>query len=101
MSENQYTICRWADSTFGQATLTAAHNRLMKEAVELEAVVLDPASTPERIIEECADVLITLYRVAGLTGRDLMGAVDDKMSINRARIWRLNGDGTTQHVEGA
>ena len=92
MKEDQTSICAWADSTFGPAKIDASFKRFLIEVDEL-------ATAPfEKVPSECADVLITLYRVAHVAGFDLQAEVDRKMSINRARKWRSNGDGTGQHI---
>lgn len=96
--ETQQTITKWADKAFGQTTLNAAYERYMKEVDELEEEMLQPGDgPPANLPMECADILITLYRVAEVAGFDLHQAVDTKMQINRAREWTVNPDGTGQH----
>jgi hypothetical protein len=60
-----------------------------------------PPLEPGRIEEEAADVQILLYGVAGMRGFDLRRATDRKMVRNRARSWRILGDGTGYHVPGS
>lgn len=96
--ENQATISRWADSTFGPAGsnvgVAARANREMAELIYKLAVDDgDPAA-----IEECADVVIVLMRLADRNGRSLMQAIDEKMVVNRERKWKLDGNGNGQHV---
>ena len=83
------SICQWADETFGVCTLDAARNRVRSEYQEFHEAV----STKD-IIEEAADVWITLARIPGL-----QEAVNAKMRVNRSRRWRSNGDGTGQHIK--
>ena len=122
MKENQETVCRWAESTFGNVGVRRAFLRYAEEFVELaevlgffdtarvlrEALVEDVSSIPfmpemtdERIRKagaECADGLITLYRVADKLRCDLHDTVDVKMVVNRARKWAVTVDGVGQHV---
>ena len=91
LKEDQYTVCAWANKTFGKTNLTAACERAAKEMREfIEGDLKD-------VPNECADVVITLFRVADEAGFDLMNEVNKKMRINRQRKWVLNGDGTGQH----
>jgi hypothetical protein len=55
------------------------------------------ANSPD-VPAEAADVLITLYVLAGYRGFHLDSAVDDKMKTNRSRRWKANGDGTGYHI---
>lgn len=89
MNESIESICTWADETFGPAPLYAQVRRIMDEVKELRAAITDQA-----ILEEAADVYITLCRLEGL-----QEAVDRKMGINRKRTWISNGDGTGYHLK--
>jgi hypothetical protein len=93
MRETQRTICDWADNTFGFTTPNSAINRMLQEVREVEW------HKPDELADECADVLITLYRVADTFNFDLHACVDHKMEINRGRKWKSNGDGTGQHIK--
>lgn len=65
--------------------------KVLKEAQEF-------ADTPT--LEEAADVFITIVgacQVHGWSMRELAGAVDAKMKINRQRTWEQLPDGTYQH----
>lgn len=95
--EDQQSICTWAETTFGECSMFKAFSRCAEEFAELEdAVWADPKKG--RIGLECADVLITLYRVAELCGYDLHALVNEKMTINRARKWNV-ANGVGQHVK--
>ncbi len=48
------------------------------------------------MVEEAADVCITLYRYIYLVDKE---AINKKMAVNRKRVWVLNGDGTAQHLK--
>lgn len=100
--ENQATICNWADQTFGKANVTSSYKRVLQEFEELQEAFHAPGIyNPGKLAAECADVLITLYRLAEVIGCDLHDEVDKKMRINRNRTWKSNGDGTGQHVRDA
>jgi hypothetical protein len=49
------------------------------------------------VVEECADIVIVLARLAYRNGGDLFEAVDDKMEVNRGRTWIVDGTGHGQH----
>ncbi|UOF78800.1 hypothetical protein [Caudoviricetes sp.] len=67
------------------------YENLNRRATDIEGL--------ERATDECADVLITLYRlVRCLTSTPLEDLVEQKMIINRARQWKSNGDGTGKHI---
>lgn len=97
--ENQSTIYAWARSTFGEprSNLQIAARALKEMGELIEKLALndnDPAAA-----EEVADVVIVLSQIPERLGVDLDLEVDRKMSINRERRWKTNGDGTGQHVE--
>jgi hypothetical protein len=85
MSETFKTIAQWCEETFGPVEPA----RIAERAAEEMAELLD---APERV-EEAADVVIVLSRYPGL-----WEAVERKMAVNRARKWRLMGDGTGYHI---
>lgn len=108
MKENQETITKWQSETFGETTAWAAFTRMQKEYWELRDMLHAMDGRAERdgdmpdehaVGMECADVLITLYRVAESVGIDLAKMVDEKMRINRARKWVVDGTGNGQHVK--
>ena len=105
MEETQASITQWADETFGACTLLRAVDRAFEEMQELHHEALQyPCRSPEAygrgISNECADILITLYRVASITGFDLHAAANAKMRVNRQRLWGVKGDGTGYHING-
>ncbi|PKR50547.1 DUF550 domain-containing protein [Thalassospira marina] len=96
-NENQTTICRWADETFGPvADPVALVDRAMMEMQELREAV--EARDLSEIGKESADVMILLYRLVEQFGLDLLDQTGAKMAINRNRTWRAKGDGTGSHV---
>lgn len=96
MIENQKTISEWAEKTFGHPTRERSINRMLEEVTELAVCDREDFN---KVSDECADILITLYQVANTFGFDLHVCVDHKMEINRARKWKIAGDGTGQHIK--
>ncbi len=95
--ENQTSICRWADETFGPvADPVALVDRAMMEMQELREAVVTHDVT--EIGLESADVMILLYRLVEQFDLDLKRQTDVKMEINRKRVWRAKGDGTGSHL---
>ncbi len=99
--ETQQSITQWAAETFGPCSAARAVARMVEEMEELKAVdatAWPTATYVKKLKDECADVLITMYRAASLLQFDVQQAVDDKMAINRAREWTLRDDGTGYHI---
>jgi len=107
----QARIHEWAEMTFGSATsIEPLFVRIINELSELEKVV-DLCSdeslyeikqdhhTMKLLKGECADIAITLFRLAGALGFDLLAEIDRKQTINEGRKWRRHGDGTGQHIQ--
>jgi NTP pyrophosphatase (non-canonical NTP hydrolase) len=97
--ETQQTISEWANKVFGYPTAERSIKRMLEEVEELKKVdIEDHNHSFNEVSNECADILITLYQVANTFGFDLHACVDHKMQINRARKWKIAGDGTGQHI---
>lgn len=96
----QQQISDWADRTFGTAydalTIGVRANEEMAEL--LTALAADRVGESAKVMEELADVVIVLKRLAAIHGGDLDAAIDRKMDINAKRDWKLRGDGTGFHV---
>ncbi|CAM3520385.1 MazG-like family protein [Thalassospira profundimaris] len=96
-SENQRSMCDWAEQTFGPVSDPASLvERALLEMQELGEAVQDRDIS--EIGKEAADVLILLYRLADQFNLDLDQEVQAKMAINRSRTWVSKGDGTGSHV---
>jgi NTP pyrophosphatase (non-canonical NTP hydrolase) len=97
VKETQESICQWADDTFGPVKSTV---RVAIRSNEEMSELLRALSADDdlKALEEVADVVIVLYRVAEMLGGNLHVEVDRKMAINRARRWNLTGDGHGYHV---
>ena len=114
--EDQKSIAEWRRSVFGRAPWRHVLGRFLEEvaetcelagcdragaqvaraATELEVTGLE--GTPEGLADELADLLVLLYGVAEEAGVDLQAALDEKMSVNRERRWRVDGPGLGHHV---
>lgn len=93
--ESQRSINDWATTTFGDnLDYFAAYYRAIEEMIEFKRV-----RDPQEMIEEAADIVITLYRLASIAQYDLHDQIDRKMAINRARRWIAHGDGTGHHIK--
>lgn len=100
MRETQASIATWARATFGPpASCELLVKRTVMEMDELVHAVAASRTSRERIMKEAADVLVVLYQVAAYCDHDLLDEVDRVMAVNRTRKWRLNADGTGQHVD--
>ncbi len=115
--ENQASIGEWIDSTFpgGKAHTPRKAVRALEEMVELciaagasedeitsavrKSMIESKGKDSDKVGEEAADVLIVLYGLAHLDGFDIHDKVDSKMTKNRGRKWKPNGDGTGYHVK--
>ena len=96
--ENQESISRWADSTFGPAGSNArVAARANEEMAELMRVLTVDDAHP-KASEEIADVVIVLSRLATRLGVDLNDEINRKMAINRKREWKLDNTGHGYHV---
>lgn len=108
----QQRIHEWAEIEFGSAThVFPLFKRVTDEVDELKLeldlaghglMVNQVKNMPQfkvRIAKECADIVITLFRLCGSLGIDLMTAIDDKQTINEGRRRERNGDGTGKHIK--
>lgn len=119
--ETQSTISHWMDNTFPGADPESPRKalRALEEMVELclaagatrgeiratvehaanGVPVHDSRPDPDKVPNEAADVVIVLCGLAHQRGFNLHEAIDQKMQINRNRVWMANGDGTGYHVK--
>lgn len=79
----------WADQVFAGQTIQAKLEHLKEEIDEIMAA-------PDDLVEyaDAAMLLLNALRCAGYTAAELLGAMRDKLAINRARVWKNN-----RHVE--
>lgn len=93
--ETVESVTRWADESFGPASIEVQFRRAKQEMLELEIAIGRGSFHDRTVAAEAADVVICLYRIIG---RLDPGAIEKKMAINRARKWTVAGDGTAQHI---
>lgn len=97
-AETQTTISQWADETFGAAGSNArVAARANEEMAELMRALTVDDNHP-KAVEEIADIVIVLSRLATRLGVDLQSEVERKMAINREREWKLDNTGHGYHV---
>jgi NTP pyrophosphatase (non-canonical NTP hydrolase) len=125
-SESQRSISEWGQYIFGKAKDPALLvGRALNEFAELMELLL-PEQTGKKFVEVCdslrarirtpnavfpasrnlegelaeemADVMIVLLQAAEAYDIDLLGAVDAKMKVNRARKWNVTESGIGQHA---
>ena len=94
MEETFETITDWADETFGPVTLDRSLERAKEEIDEFLEEISRQTFSVDDVLDEAADVIITLARLPGIGYR-----VDAKMKKNRSRKWRRVGDGTGYHIK--
>lgn len=92
----QKTINQWARDTFGHPdNVDVLVARFAEEMGEFVAAAI----RGESLEDEAADLVIFLYQIAQAESFHLLGAVDRKMNTNQKRKWKLNHDGSGQHVD--
>lgn len=89
----QAEIALWADQLNPDRTALSLIAKMLEELGELIA------SERQDDPLELADVLILALDLAYIQDIDLADAVMRKMSINRARKWRIADNGAMSHVD--
>jgi len=98
LAETQESISKWAVDTFGVAgTDLSVAIRANNEMAELLTALAEDDNHP-KAPEECADIIIVLMRIFARRGVNFWDVVEEKMGVNRARQWRLDGKGHGYHV---
>lgn len=95
MRETQYTINKWQDDKFPDATLAGVTRHLSEEFQEFLSI--NAHNDPKSAQQEAADIVILLYAWADKVNCDLHAEIDRKMQINRRREWNIQEDGTGRH----
>lgn len=72
--------------------------RAAEELAELIEMLVEDDAIPYAC-EEAADVSIVLDGILGAHGRELEDERAKKMAVNRARKWKMTGEGCGQHVK--
>lgn len=125
--ENAETVGYWALKTFGEPHIISVLKRLVDEVIEAAELSVYESTYTKQLMKqvtvnmqaleqegfsadkidalrpsigkELADVVIVAYHAAAVLGVDLDQLVTDKMRVNRNRKWKINPNGTGQHVE--
>lgn len=71
MKETQESIAKWCEETFGPAGSLRVAVRANEEYVELLEKLHTAGCPPESLVEEMADIVITLCRVCAAVGEDI------------------------------
>jgi len=111
MLETPETITAWANEQFGALPPLTTAARMNMEVAELLATLNNGREVSEyspeeaetyrqHAIDECADIYIMLAQVACALRGDLRTAVNQKMEVNRRRVWKQTKNGTFQHHDG-
>jgi NTP pyrophosphatase (non-canonical NTP hydrolase) len=99
LTELSKEITDWQDATFTQATAESAAIHLVREVKELLLDIQYHASMSDRS-KEIADCFLLICGVAHLSGVNLEEVVEEKMEINRNRVWgKPDADGVVEHIE--
>ena len=108
MAETYRSIGDWIEDTFQPNDFidrysTVHLDRVLDEIVELEMSLNPPSGVGgvrmSEVGQEAADVVIALAGMCRRYGIDLQEEVDKKMSVNRARKWKVFSNGTGKHVK--
>jgi len=93
--ETVESVSKWAEETFGICNRETALRRAYQEIAEFREELRHCNPHGSKLVEEAADVCITLYRYIYLVDPD---AIEKKMKINRERKWKVSG-GVGQHIK--
>lgn len=98
INETSRSISQWADETFGpvKSNYHIAVRANLEMAELLKELALDDSAYDA--LEEIADIVIVLARIVDREGGSLQGLINEKMVVNRARKWKLDGSGQGYHV---
>ncbi len=98
INETSESISQWAEKTFGPVgnNMQIAIRANLEMAELLKELALDDMS--EKAVEEVADIVIVLSRLVERKGHNLQTVINEKMTVNRARQWRLDGNGQGYHT---
>ena len=97
-NETAQSISRWAEETFGP--VKSNYQIAVRANLEMAELLKELASDDSayNTLEEIADIVIVLARIVDREGQTLQGIINDKMIVNRARQWKLDGNGQGYHV---
>jgi NTP pyrophosphatase (non-canonical NTP hydrolase) len=88
MNETQNTIGNWVNANFS-GTINEQCAKLREEITEFEAEI--EVGDMSAAAEELTDVAIIVWGLASIMGFKLLKAINQKMIINRLRLWEKKG----------
>ncbi|MEI6140737.1 MAG: dATP/dGTP pyrophosphohydrolase domain-containing protein [Mariniphaga sp.] len=99
-------IGQWSELTFSHQNSISKLHHLQKEVAELihaiGQVLSEPDKKNEEVHHEFADCFILLLDAArkeGLSAKDILSAIVEKMEINKARKWgKPDENGVMEHI---
>lgn len=91
---------KWSSETFPEASAIGSLQKLKEEVAEIEVNITDG----ERDVMEYADCLMCLFDSARrqkdpITIQEIFDAFEQKLEINKGRIWEKNNMGSYSHVK--
>ncbi len=91
---------KWSLETFPEASALGSLKKLRDEANEIETNIQEDV----RDVIEYADVLMCLFDVARrnkvpIYVYEIFSAFEEKMEINKKRIWAKNDNGSYSHIK--
>lgn len=93
----QDDLCEWAEKTFGGG------DRLVPVIHHLKQEVKELLDHPTNRMEfaDCFILLLEAAQQAGLNTDDLIDAANEKLEINKKRVWgKPDENGVINHIEG-
>lgn len=99
---------KWSLETFTEATAYSsllkceAEIQEIKECLRLRFADVNPIIENSSIAEEYADAVMCLFDSAGRAGisvEQVIEAFENKLEINKARVWKKNPDNSYSHVK--
>jgi hypothetical protein len=88
----------WSLKTFPEATPIGSLRKLESEIEEIEVNIVEGFKEPI----EYADALMCLFDAAGRDGisvEEIFKAFEEKLAINKKRVWAKNPDNSYSHVK--
>lgn len=95
----QQAVFEWAWEQFQVDDKMKLAVRGNKEMAELMSAIVGNQMPPNIIAEECADVAFFLLQICQVCGYDMMAMVEQKLEVNKKRLWEQDADGSFQHKE--
>ena len=98
-------IGQWSESTFSHQNSISKLHHLQKEVAELINAIGQAPSEPDKNdtvhleFADCFILLLDAARKEGLSAKDILTAIVEKMEINKARKWgKPDENGVMEHI---